>query len=362
MTRPVAPSGGQEAEALTSLMVHKHYCKNDVEAIIALMDRDIVWLGTAENEYAAGLDTVAEIFRRFAGQVPRCNVSGETYSTLPLGADAWLCAGRMWIATDPSTGISLRVHQRITTVFRRTDRGLRCCHIHISNPYEEMVEDDVGFPVKMARQSYQYLQEQIEAQKKQIAAQTAALRRMSFEDALTGVYNRNKFSQVADSRAAFSRLGVACFDLNGLKEANDHLGHSAGDELLRRGGGPGRHGGAGHQLLGGSVLAGAKLLPQGAAGRGRPADVPGQAPLLQSKTERPPQPALTPVFPLIFHIFVRNPDIQEVFSCPIRNLSSGTAPTPSSSPPPGRPLPSGVSGSTPCPRSRWGRRWAISLV
>lgn len=234
LTRPVAPSGGQEAEALTSLMVHKHYCENDVEAVIALMDRDIVWLGTAENEYAAGLDTVAEIFRRFAGQVPRCNVSGETYRTLPLGPDAWLCAGRMWIATAPSTGISLRAHQRITTVFRRTDRGLRCCHIHISNPYEDMTEDDVGFPVRMARQSYQYLQEQIEAQKKQIAAQTATLRRMSFEDALTGVYNRNKFSQVADSRAVFSRLGVACFDLNGLKEANDHLGHSAGDDMLRR--------------------------------------------------------------------------------------------------------------------------------
>jgi diguanylate cyclase (GGDEF)-like protein len=220
--------------ALTGFIMHKYYCENDVESIISLLDRDVVWLGTAENEYAAGLETVAGISRRFAGQVPKCDISGEEYSVLPLGPDACLCAGRMWIATAPSTGISLRVHQRVTTVFRQTEQDLRCCHIHISNPYEEMVDDDVGFPVKLARQSYQYLQEQIEAQKRQIAAQTATLQRMSFEDALTGVYNRNKFNQVVDSREPIPHLGVACFDLNGLKETNDHLGHGAGDALLRR--------------------------------------------------------------------------------------------------------------------------------
>ena len=224
MILPGAHSIEENVISLTSFMAHKHYCENDAEAIILLMDRDVIWLGTAENEYAAGLETVAGIFRQFAGQVPKCDISGEEYSVLPLGPDACMCAGRMWIATAPSTGISLRVHQRITTVFRKTEQGLRCCHIHISNPYEEMADDDIGFPVKLARQSYQYLQEQIEAQKRQIAAQTATLQRMSFEDALTGVYNRNKFNQVVDSRDPISRLGVACFDLNGLKEANDRLG------------------------------------------------------------------------------------------------------------------------------------------
>ena len=220
---------------LTSFMLHKHYCENDAEAIIAQMDGDIIWMGAAEHEYARGKETVAHIFRQFAGQVPKCNISDEEYQALQLGPETYLCSGRLWIATDPSTQISLRVHQRITTAFRFVDGLPRCCHIHISNPYGEMTEEDVGFPTNMARQSLLYLQEQIDLQKAQVAAQTAALRRLSFEDALTGLYNRNKFTQVmnAGKEGAPLRLGVAYFDLNGLKEVNDGMGHSAGDALIR---------------------------------------------------------------------------------------------------------------------------------
>ena len=108
---------GQEAAALTSFMAHKHYCENDVEALIGLMDEEIVWLGTGEEEYAVGRENVIEIFRQFEGQVPRCIIWNEEYNVLELAPEVFLCGGRLWIKTDAATGISLRVHQRITTVF-----------------------------------------------------------------------------------------------------------------------------------------------------------------------------------------------------------------------------------------------------
>lgn len=221
---------------LTSQMMHKYYCENDVEHVISMMDDDILWLGAGEREWAVGKASVAGVFRTFAGQVPKCKISEEQYHVLQLASQAWLCSGRMWIATDESTQISLRVHQRITTVFRWIEGRLCCCHIHISNPYEEMAEEDLGFPSKMAQQSYQYLQEQIAAQRKKISAQTERLRRMSYEDSLTGLFNRNKYNQILkdDDGKNASRLGVACFDLNGLKQVNDRLGHSAGDDLIQR--------------------------------------------------------------------------------------------------------------------------------
>lgn len=233
----------QQVIDLTSQMMHWHYCENNMDALVAQLDDDIIWLGAAEQESASGKETVSGIFRQFEGMVPRCILSNESYQAVALAPDVYFCSGRVWIETDPATQISLRVHQRVTLIFRRRAGQLRCCHIHISNPYEGMVEEDVGFPLKMAKQSYLYLQEQIEEQKKQIASQTAQLERMGYEDALTGLYNRHKFNELIDQapRTKRARLGVACFDLNGLKRVNDQQGHLSGDDLLRRAAAPLRH-------------------------------------------------------------------------------------------------------------------------
>lgn len=350
------------ARELTRYMVHKHYCDHDEEALIALFDDDIVWVGAGEGESAAGIDEVAAIFRRFSGKVPRCLLSDERYEVVTVAPDVCFCSGSMYVATDPAEHIYLRVHQRITTIFRRTGEHIRCCHIHLSNSYTEMEKDELGFPEKMARHSYEYLRQCIDEQKKLLEAQTAelvsiyntvpcaiarllrtaegfrllsfnralaetmaldeegvrrmdwkrgfsgnvlpedvprlesslaglhqpgdslsvdyrlinrqgrlffltcvntlissdengqviqritfdisqhkemenALTRMSFEDSLTGVFNRNKFSMdVLETRqeGKQTQLGVACFDLNGLKEINDTQGHSVGDALICR--------------------------------------------------------------------------------------------------------------------------------
>lgn len=226
----------QTAADLTSFMMHKHYCENDVEAVISILDDRLSWIGPGEAEYASGADTVAGIFRQFAGMVPKCNISDEEYHVIEAAPDLYICTGRMWICTDPSSNMYLQAHQRITTVFRWVNGEPRCCHIHASNPYAEMLEGDKGFPHQIGQQSYEYLTQCIEEQKRKIEAQTELLHRMSFEDSLTGLFNRNRFNHDIDicQCQSKSQLGVACFDLNGLKEVNDRSGHSAGDDLIRR--------------------------------------------------------------------------------------------------------------------------------
>lgn len=148
---------GEKAVSITSIILHKHYCENDVEAVIGYFDEPFMWIGAGESEFASGREKVADIFRTFRGMVPRCNLSEEEYSACMLDDDITMVTGRVWITTDPSSGIFLRVHQRITTLFRWREGRACCSHIHISNPYVEMNEDDVGFPSKMAKQSSDYL-------------------------------------------------------------------------------------------------------------------------------------------------------------------------------------------------------------
>ncbi len=64
----------------------------------------------------------------------------------------------------------------------------------------------------------------------------AKLHKLSFEDSLTSVYNRNRFNHLLKEveGRAIENIGVAFFDLNGLKVINDTLGHSEGDKLIKR--------------------------------------------------------------------------------------------------------------------------------
>lgn len=61
------------------------------------------------------------------------------------------------------------------------------------------------------------------------------LEELSYMDSLTGLYNRNFYSNYTDylSSTEAKNIGVVFADVNGLKRANDNFGHEFGDILLK---------------------------------------------------------------------------------------------------------------------------------
>lgn len=137
----------KEAERLAGYIMHKHYCEHDVEAVTALFSTEFSWLGAGEEEYITGRDACVEQFLKYRGAIPKCNIEAEEYEVICPAEGLYIVTGRMWIATDPSAEMYLKVHQRVTFVFQETEEGLKCNHIHCSNPYQEMMAGEY-FPEK----------------------------------------------------------------------------------------------------------------------------------------------------------------------------------------------------------------------
>ena len=76
----------------------------------------------------------------------------------------------------------------------------------------------------------------LKASKEHLESEVVTLANYSYRDDLTGLYNRRAYEEtVSEVRSAKSseNVIVGCADLNGLKEANDNIGHAAGDEIIK---------------------------------------------------------------------------------------------------------------------------------
>lgn len=152
----------EDVKKLASRIMHMHYCEHDIEGITSCFSEQFSWMGAGEQEYLSGRKACADHFRKFRESIPDCNIWDEEYDVVCPMENVYVVMGRMWIATDPGTRMYLKVHQRVTFVFRDTEDGLTCSHIHCSNPYQEMLDGE-SFPEKIGRQSYEYVQERLNA-------------------------------------------------------------------------------------------------------------------------------------------------------------------------------------------------------
>lgn len=82
------------------------------------------------------------------------------------------------------------------------------------------------------------LQSTINHRTEELVKSNSRLKRMAYEDALTGLPNRKSFldqsnQQLARLRRSTNFLGVAILDIDHFKKVNDSFGHDIGDQALQ---------------------------------------------------------------------------------------------------------------------------------
>lgn len=85
---------------------------------------------------------------------------------------------------------------------------------------------------------YQELEARVRMRTEELEQAVQQIRRLSITDDLTGLYNRRGFHLMGEQvlrrlRRSRESFLIAFFDVDGLKQVNDHHGHRMGDQLIK---------------------------------------------------------------------------------------------------------------------------------
>lgn len=148
----------QQAINLTEHIMRTYYCQRDIDAVLEQMAPDATWIGPGAREKKYTLGEISTYFEQGKNLVPSCEVSTPDLRVVELGAEYCLVTGSVIVRTTPDSQLLIEVEQRVSFTFRLRDERFEVVHMHLSNPYEEMGEEEF-FPHKAGAQSYQYLQQ-----------------------------------------------------------------------------------------------------------------------------------------------------------------------------------------------------------
>lgn len=128
----------------------------------------------------------------------------------------------------------------VAVVWIRTDRPLDAADRRLAELFASKIA--LGFANlalhERLREAGETLERRVGERTRALAEANARLNRLATLDALTGVWNRRRFLDLAEAELGRARrygrqLGVFLLDLDRFKTINDTHGHAAGDEVLR---------------------------------------------------------------------------------------------------------------------------------
>lgn len=150
----------EEAIDFSKQIITAFYRDRNIDDFIHSFSDDITWIGPGEREYMTDKEEMIHYFFQGKTSVPGCIIQFNEFEIAFSSDTHCLVIGRYFLRTDESTGMLLEAHQRCSFLIVQTQDQLKVVHMHVSNPYVEMKNDEY-FPREVGEQTYFYLQSKL---------------------------------------------------------------------------------------------------------------------------------------------------------------------------------------------------------
>lgn len=144
----------KECIRLTEDVMIRHF-QGDSEFAISLMHKNCIWIGSCASEFYQGKEEIVKVLRAFAGTLPTITLTSQEYMCASHDTHECVITGRHIGQTTRYSGEIYRDMQRITFVWKKTREGLQIMHIHVSNPMNNLKDDEI-FPHQIGTYTKEY--------------------------------------------------------------------------------------------------------------------------------------------------------------------------------------------------------------
>lgn len=147
----------ESAPELTKEIMRQHYLRNSSFVYSHLAD-NVMWIGPLEHQVVFSKKEVEEILNIEKGII--FSLLDSEFHLISTDENSCVVVGWVEICTDENSGYVLKCRQRITFIYKIEKEKLNVSHMHISESWDILGDDEV-FPFRAAKQTYQYMQQLI---------------------------------------------------------------------------------------------------------------------------------------------------------------------------------------------------------
>lgn len=142
-----------DAAAVTQSLLERYYSL-DIEPWLSSLAENAMWIGPG-NLFVFGEDAIRKLFRQI--YMPVIHLTDMEFTEIFRSETLSTVVGQFNAVSDAEAEKIAAAHQRITFQYQLIKNEWKIIHMHVSNEYSELVDDEV-YPVKMSQETYRYMQ------------------------------------------------------------------------------------------------------------------------------------------------------------------------------------------------------------